>query len=183
MRYAESHLLAELPEQVRSLCAHDYLVLVQTLSIAASIPANEDAPRSNARYLAGRRSLNPRIADLARHIDAAAPLLKDWPTSLHRLVRDVQGRNPQPVGNTQLQRAFSTEVGRMLMYPMRGANGRPLTVLVTEARNFARYVLGITSKYRPTIVRPVASRVFKRLNVRQLKRELGSSIAVDRAYK
>jgi len=111
-------------------CAHDYMVLVHTLGVAAATPASEDTIvlQATGSYRLGAVEVMPPLDVALARLQAATRIIDDWPDALVALLRGVEGRNAAANAST-IAGAFATSIGKMLVSPMRGADGLPLRVL------------------------------------------------------
>ncbi len=118
-----------LPAPFDALCAHDYMILLHTLGLVATTPAHEDVPMPKGRR-ANEDGLSAAVpaldATLAR-LEAATAALHDWPDAYMSLLERVEARKAD--AGAKAADIFATPVGRLLVRPMRGADGAPLRIL------------------------------------------------------
>lgn len=114
-----------------ALCAHDYMVLVHTLGVAAATLASEDAPvmQGTGNYSMGAAGIVQPLDMALTRLQAAASIIDGWPDAYVGLLRTVEGRNTEADAST-IAGAFATSIGKMLLSPIRGADGLPLRILI-----------------------------------------------------
>jgi len=128
----------DLPAPFDALCAHDYMALLHTLGIAAATSVHEDAlvlhgKRPNRN---GTSEVAPALGVTLARLEAAASIVHGWPDAYTSLLGQVEGRNAA-ADASKLAGAFATPIGRMLVHPIRGADGLRLRLL---SQAFDRYL-------------------------------------------
>ncbi len=119
---------------------NDLASIVDRIGIVAATPADQDEPvdGDKLKYMAGRIDQERSIADCARQIEHAYPILRDWPTGFERLIASVAGRNPVPDTAHKVRRLFATRMGQLLLDPVRGIDGKPIGLLDAALREWLR---------------------------------------------
>jgi hypothetical protein len=113
-----------------TLCAHDYMVLVHEIGIAAATPASDDLPlvKRYPHYRAGKAEIAPTLDVALARLEAATRIIDGWPDAYETLLAEIEGRNAKTDAST-IEGAFATMIGRRLLSPVRGIDGVPLAVL------------------------------------------------------
>jgi len=120
----------DLSAPLDALCAHDYMVLIHTLGLAATAAAHEDAPmlQEQRLYRTGISWVVPPLDVVLARLQAAATIIRGWPDAYMSLLGEVEGRNVS-TDPSKVSGAFATAIGKLLGRPMRGADGLPLRIL------------------------------------------------------
>jgi hypothetical protein len=129
-----------LPAVFHEMPLNDLASIVDRVGVVAATPASEDDPVDDDRlnYRTGRIDQDRSIAECARQIEHAYAILRDWPVGFERLIADVAGRNPAPTTEHKVRRLFATRMGRLLLDPLRGVDGRPIGLLDGVLREWLR---------------------------------------------
>ncbi len=119
------------PPPFTSLSAHDYMVVVYTLGTAATTPASADGPvkKATGTYRTGTVSDVVSFDATVASIKAASRIIDGWPECYTALLEGVEGRNTKTNTST-IMGAFATTIGKLLVSPIRGADGLPVRLLV-----------------------------------------------------
>lgn len=139
---------------------HDYMSLIRTFGIAAR-PASADRPLSIGKmnYKVVSSYGNESVREAEKRIQAAEEYLCNWPRGFDDLLKSVVHRNKDARGGTALKRAFATESGRLLAYPLPDYTGRPLSAIAIASRAFVKRA-GLGVQCRPTVSSKVEMRIF-----------------------
>lgn len=181
--------VVDLPDAFRTLKVQDYLVLLHTLGLAATTAAKDDARVSPyvASYRNGTRVEPVQISVLDRRIEAACAIINDWPNALYNLLDGIVYRNEASTEALPERRAFATEIGRMFLHPLRGANGLPLPILHEVVTTYCATRLGLRRRARkPSACVPVVRRIQRYVEVSTIAVRLNISSrskSLTRSYR
>jgi len=114
----------------QTLCAHDFMATVYTLGLATTTLASEDTrvQRATGSYPMSASRNVPTIAMTVARLVGATRIMDGWPDAYVALLKKVEGRNVE-ADRTNIAGAFATSIGRLLVCPVRGADGLPLRFL------------------------------------------------------
>jgi hypothetical protein len=129
-----------LPKILEGASLNDLASIVDRIGVIAATPADQDEPVADdkLKYNAGTIDQERTIAECARQIEYANPILRDWPAGFERLIADVAGRNPAPTTQHKVRGLFATKMGRLLLDPLRGVDGKPIGLLDRVLRDWLR---------------------------------------------
>ena len=168
-----------LPAPFDALCAHDYMILLHTLGLVAATPAHEDVPVPKGRRANedGLSAAVPALDTTLARLEAATAALHDWPGAYTSLLERVEAQKAD--AGAKAADIFATPVGRLLVRPMRGADGTPLRILCQAFSHYLRQrrIRRVFWPGRRLSSDAEARRIHKLFNATTLARQLGAPSA------
>lgn len=168
-----------LPTPFDALCAHDYMILLHTLGLVAATPAHEDVPVPKGRRANedGLSAAVPALDTTLARLEVATAALHDWPGAYLSLLERVEAQKAD--AGAKAADIFATPVGRLLVRPMRGADGLPLRILCQAFSCYLRQrrIRRVFWPGRRLSSDAEARRIHKLFNATTLARQLGTPSA------
>lgn len=168
-----------LPAPFDALCAHDYMVLLHTLGLVATTPAHEEVPvpKGSRANEDGLSAAVPTLEAMLARLEAATAALHDWPGTYMSWLERIEARKAD-VG-AKAADIFATPVGRLLVRPMRGADGASLRILCQAFSHYLRKrrIRRISWPGRRLSSDAAARCIHKLFNATTLARHLGAPSA------
>ncbi|MCU6455436.1 TniQ family protein [Sphingomonas sp. A2-49] len=142
------------------------LILVMELVGRAATATQENDPVQQVRphgYKLGSLGWNVSIARNVEIVEAAVPVMRDWPAAFNRILDGFAARNeagrsmPRRFRDRGLPaRVLSSTVGRSLVRPWRGMDGKPLRIVASTVDDWCRARLRAPRKLASPITRKTA---------------------------
>jgi hypothetical protein len=132
------------PAIFRDLIVSDVISLIDFVGHVATLRADDHRPvRIAAKgYLHGDTRFRSDISSCIACVEAAMPILSNWPDAYYDLLRNIAARNPS-TNATRPCDIFATQAGRMVFRPYRGYDGLPLSCLTDALTDFCQLEYGI----------------------------------------
>lgn len=166
---------------------YDALVIIEVIGLAATTPPDDDPPMDPSRLWqeGGFNSRNDLDRCIA-HVEAAMSVIGRWPQGWYDVLSQVAGRNAA-AGTKEAKHLFATRIGRIVLTPYKGSDGRPCRVLRNETdRWLAERGYTIRDKM-PVYHSETAKLLYRVLNLRHAAKRLGITrkrdLALVRIYK
>lgn len=156
--------------------ANDFVSVLHLLGRAAATPAEHDRPYSPGWlvYRKGDIGSTPLSVELDR-VSGAVEIMSDWPQAYWKLLDRIRGRNADGTGKDEVRRAFATEIGYSLLYPIRGSNGLPLAPIHNESQRYCVEQMGVKRTARNLSTHhPLALRLYSNMNLKSVAKLCGA---------
>lgn len=179
---------SEIPKLFKGFQAHDYIVMLHTLGLAATTETEDDQPIDNnsGMYCSVRRENIVSIDKLNIRIDSALEIMGGWPSKIYNLLDKIAYRNRSSVESLPERRAFATRIGRMFLNPMRGASGLPLPILHEAVTAYCAMRFNVRRRKRnPSVRIATVKRIQNQLPLTNIASQIGIPYYVEslgRAY-
>lgn len=161
--------------EIVALPPNDLLTFVETIGVAATTDANKDIARSDStvRYQNGIVDHSADLQTYRNIAHAAGRILANWPNNYQKLLSEIAFRHPSPTEKQADRRAFSTKIGRMVLYPRKSVSGVPLKILQKQVDEYCASKLNTIRRQRNLATQDACARQVHRVaNMSVLARDL-----------
>jgi hypothetical protein len=133
------------PAPFRTLSLDDLLSLVAKVGILSGTSAAYDRP-SRAQDHVKRLKISEHLATITsctNILNAAFGIISRWPESANSLFSSIADRNPSPISKHPIRRIFATEMGGLLLAPIRSLSGNDIDIISGALDNWLLQKRGI----------------------------------------